>query len=374
MSRVKFDPREMTEVAGMYPALNTDMFAALGMPFIPAQPRYYRPITPKENWKLLFEREKPYWIPQAGWILCDINVFRPRLHPDNVATHIIFDGELPYEYPGDIMRSSWFQLDWQYVACAGGATVLPGKPKVMDITKWEDYISIPDLDELDWDGCAQNNKEYLNIDKLNQLGILSGFWERLMSLMDVENAAVALIDEEQQEGVHRFFDEYANLLIEYIKRMNACCDIDNVLIHDDWGHQNGPFFSLEAGREMLVPYLKRVIDCCHELGLTFELHSCGKNEMLVPAYIEAGVDLWCGQDINDFDLLLQKYSDSSIAFGIPAPIIGRDVPEEDIRKLAYDWVQKYKDYRIAGNFRDTPPAFVSAVYEYSRKEFQESDL
>ncbi len=120
---------------------------------------------------------------------------------------------------------------------------------------------IPDLDALDWDRCENNNKDYLDTPQHNQLGILCGFWERLMSLMDVEGAAVALIDEDQSEGLHRFFDQYADFLIDYITRMKKICDIDGVLIHDDWGHQNGAFFSLDTAMEMFVPYLSSCLYC-----------------------------------------------------------------------------------------------------------------
>ncbi|KPU44408.1 uroporphyrinogen decarboxylase (URO-D) [Oxobacter pfennigii] len=371
MTRPKFDPKEF-ETVGMYPPPNTDMFKDR-MSVMPPEPKLNKPITPKENWKLIFEGKKPYWIPRSGWVYSEVNVFRPRMHPDNVVTHIIFDGEPPYEYPGDIMRSSWFDLDWQYVPSAGGATVLPGKPKVPDISKWEEYISIPNLDDLDWKGCAEKNKEYLNTDKMNQLGILSGFWERLMSLMDVDNAAIALIDEEQQPGVHRFFDKLADLFIDYIGRMKECCDIDSVLMHDDWGHQNAPFFSVSTAREMLLPYLKRVINYCHSIGLSFELHSCGKNEANVPVFIEAGVDLWCGQPMNDYYMLAKKYKDSTIVFGVPAPAISEGTSEEEIRQIAKDWVEKYKDCRIAANFTAAPPSFSSTVYEFSRIAYQNEE-
>jgi len=98
----------------------------------------------------------------------------------------------------------FFDLNWVYVPVAGGSTVAPGKPKIEDMSEWEKYISMPDLDALDWDRCENNNKDYLDTPQHNQLGILCGFWERLMSLMDVEGAAVALIDEDQSEGLIAF--------------------------------------------------------------------------------------------------------------------------------------------------------------------------
>ena len=78
---------------------------------VPPEPVYNTPITPKENWKLAAAGKKPYWIPRGGWGFCDINVFRPRIHPDSVVTHIICDGEEDYPYTSNTMTSGWFGLD-----------------------------------------------------------------------------------------------------------------------------------------------------------------------------------------------------------------------------------------------------------------------
>lgn len=369
MAREAFDEKEL-QVIGTHYCGAGQMFGNMGIQLPEQEPLYDRPITAKENFRLLFTGKKPYWVPAAGWAFCDVNVFRPRMNPDNVATHLIFDSEPAYQYDSDTIKSSWFDLDWVYVSVAGGATVQPGSPKVPDINRWEEYISMPDLDAMDWEGCAEKNKEYLNTPQMNQLGILSGFWERLMSLMDVDNAAMALIDEDQQEGVHRFFDRYADLLIDYIDRMKKCCDIDCVLIHDDWGHQNGPFFSISTAREMLVPYLRRVTDAVHARGMFFELHSCGKNEALVPAYIEAGVDMWCGQPINDMAMLAKKYKDQPFVFGMPDPAIPEGASDAEVEGLAEQWFEEFKDCRVATAFMAANPVFMNALYRVSRRAWE----
>ncbi len=368
MAREKFQEKEL-EVVKMHRAGASEMFKDMGYPFPSEEPIFDRPITEKENFRLLFSGEKPYWVPSGGWAFCDINVFRPRIHPDNVATHIICDGEAPYHYDSMTMKSSWFDLEWVYVPVAGGATVKPGSPKVEDMDVWEKSITMPDLDDLDWDSVAEKNREYLDTPQLNQLGILSGFWERLMSLMDVEGAAIALIDEDQKEGVKRFFDQYADLLIEYIDRMKKRCAIDCVLIHDDWGHQNSAFFSLDTAMEMLVPYLRRVTDAVHERGMYFELHSCGKNEALVPAYIAAGVDLWCPQPINDIDMLADKYIDQPIFFGQQGSIIPEGASEEQICQMAGEWFEKNKDRHVITAFTGADPVFMQALYKISRNGY-----
>lgn len=60
---------------------------------------------------------------------------------------------------------------------------------------------------------------------------------------------------------------------------------------------------------MLLPYVKRVVEFCHRRGMYFEFHSCGKIEPLVPLMIEAGMDSWGGQPINDKWKLYEQYGD-----------------------------------------------------------------
>ncbi|MBQ3165842.1 MAG: hypothetical protein IJC01_00740, partial [Clostridia bacterium] len=95
--------------------------------------------------------------------------------------------------------------------------------------------------------------------------------------------------------------------------------------HDDWGSQRAPFFSLDTCMEMIVPHIKKIVDFCHSKGLWFQQHSCGKNEMLVPAYIAAGVDLWCPQPMNDIVKLVKEYGDK-LLFGWSPVAIPEEAP------------------------------------------------
>ena len=94
---------------------------------------------------------------------------------------------------------------------------------------------------------------------------------------------------------------------------------------------------------MIVPYLKRLTAHCHSKGIFFDLHSCGKNDLLVPAYIEAGVDSWSGQNLNDKETLYEQYGDS-IILGIESelPWIPGATPEpEAALSAARRFVNKY---------------------------------
>ena len=366
MEYIPFDRREF-EVKEMHycgPSMN---FKARWPDFPIEEPIYNRPISEKENFRAWFRGEKTLWRPAGGWYGCDMNVFRPRMNPDNVVAHCICDAERDYQYENNVMRSSWYDLDWVYVPVAGGSTVMPGNPKIEDMKDWKELVKIPDLDELDWEGCAEKNREYLDTPLFNQLGILSGLWERLISLMDVSGAAIALVDEDQKEYVKEFFEAHTEMLIEYIRRMKEICDIDGVLIHDDWGTQRAGFFSLDTAMEMLVPYLKKITDAVHDMGMYFELHSCGKTQDLVPAYIAAGVDQWNPQAMNDLLMLAETYKDQPITFGMQEIDIQPDATEEEQAEAATKWYDTYKDYRvIPAFFRSATPVIRNTIYELSR--------
>ena len=364
-----FDPKEL-EITGTHPSGPALAMKAAGQipPDAPGFDVLYNwPISPRENFRLAFSGETPCWLPHSGFVYSEVCNFRPRIFPDNVATHLAFDGEPPIEYETNTMRG-WFGLDWVYVPVAGGATVKPGTPLIEDMNDWEEKIVWPDLDDMDWAAMSKANAAYLDTPQHIQLGMLDGFWERLISLMDVSGAAMALIDEDQQDAVHAFFDKYADFQIECIKRVKAVCPIDGVLIHDDWGTQNGPFFSLDTAMEMLVPYLKRVVDYIHSEGMYYEQHSCGNCTKLVPAYIAAGVDLWTPQTMNDFDAILDMAEGSRLHIAMP-DACPPDATPEVAAELAQQWFRKYGHRQVTLAPMAAPPAFLAEVYRLSREAF-----
>ena len=384
MARPAFDPKELEPTGEFYVGMKAGFD---GMP-MPPDPVFPRPITPKENLDLLLSGKKPYWVPVGGFFFADLQQFRPRGNPDNIANHQVFDGGPEFDYTGlidtgyygDSIHSWWFDLDW-ITTDAGGAMFLPGKPKIPDITKWEEYIQMPDLDKIDWAEMGEQNKEYLSTGKMNQLGIQCGVWERLMALMDATDACLALIDDEMKPHTHRFFDVYSDFLIDYISRVKEVCDIHAVVIHEDWAHQRGPFFSKETGTEMLVPYIKKITDWCHANGMWYEIHMCGATEQLIPCYLEAGVDMWSAIQplLYDTEALVKQYKDTNLVFGISAPEdLNVNMSDEDMRVAAQALVDNYSDCKITISYFSMDPDFPGyhmglpgAVYEFSRNANQD---
>ena len=364
-NRPAFDPKEYEVIGGAFSSVAAPMIPGE----LPPEPLFNRPITPRENLALAFSGQKPYWIPQTGWMFCDVRNFRPRQIPDNYATHLIFDGGEFVQYDVDTLQG-WFGLDWVYVPVAGGATVKPGSPLIEDMNDWEKLIVWPDLDQINWAEMGEMSKAFLDTPQSRQLGMLDGFWERLISLMDVSGAAMALIDEDQKEAVHAFFDKYADFMIDYIRRVKEVCPIDFVLIHDDWGTQNGPFFSEETAREMLLPYLKRIVDYLHSEGMFYEQHSCGNCTKLASVYADAGVDVWCPQEMNDFDKVLDIADGTKLHIGMPCPV-APDASPEDAAQAAMEWFDKYGHRNVTLAPMVSNQVFMAEVYRLSREAFAE---
>jgi len=297
-------------------------------------PDYHTPITPKENMKRAFRRDGSWqWIPSFS----DMVLVESRTNLDHIARAEVVDmgPVVPLEEKGG---KDLFGIDWVFVPQVGGSMVKPGNPVLDDVVDWEKVITFPDIDALDWEGCKINAP--LNSGK-RLLGVTfqNGFFERLISFMDFENAAMALIDEEAKPYVHKLFDRLADMYIRMIEKYLEILDLDMVCLHDDWGSQRAPFFSLATCMEMVAPYIKKVADFCHSKGIIFQQHSCGKNEELVPAMIYAGVDMWMPQTMNDLDMLIEKYGDK-IVFGVTR-MLSRDLTEEQQIAEAKALVQKY---------------------------------
>ena len=360
MERIPFDPKEIEITDYIKPY----------RPWMSPTPVFSPVVSPRENYLAFLRGETPLWMP-SFW---DQKRFDPRILIDNVAKGFVSDDK-PFDPVTEGGGKDYFGVEWYYDPDGRGSMVVPGNPKVKDITRWEDYISFPDLDELDWEGCSAANRERLKDGRLTQMTIYTGFLERLMSLLDVEGALISLVDEDEQEGVHRFFDRLADFYCDLVGRFRKWFDCDCIWFHDDWGTQRAPFCAPETYREMIAPYLKRVVDAVHSHGMFFELHSCGKNEALVPVMIECGIDMWHGQGMNDKAALYRQYG-HQIKLGVsPAgrehlnpnmPPMTKDEARQAVRDLlgTYDHGNVYM-----GMFMGYHPETNVILYEESRKFF-----
>lgn len=352
MNRIPFDPFELEPIGynydGPFPNLNT------------VSPIFSSPISRKENFHLLLKGEKPLWMPHFN----EIKLFFPTCVPDHVArAHVSTTKPMT---DADMGGKDMFGVKWEYVPQVKGSMVRPGNPLVTDIEHWEDSVIFPDIDTWDWAGCAEETREMRSDGRLISAGMMSGLFERLISFVDMEDAMIAMIDEEAKPAVHRLFDRLCLLYDGILEHYKRYYDVDMVWFHDDWGSQRAPFFSAGTVREMLVPYLKRVVESAHKYGIIFNFHSCGQVEQLIPCMIEAGCDMWEGQNVNDKKKLIEQYGEKILINVDPEPL-PEDVSVESNREALEAFVSAYKDLRAYSGFRPViPEDEYKYVYEFSR--------
>lgn len=293
MKKIPFDEKEL-EKTGEY----------FKIPGPGTLPKYHFPISPRENFLAAVQDRDPLWLPNYY----DTVTLCPACYPDAVARGFVVGPESP-DYLDDAKKGGKdsFDISWVYIPLVGGSMVRPGNALMDDMNAWREKVKMPDVEAWNWLGSSARFKDYLATeDAVRYMWIFTGFFERLISLMDFENAALAMIDEDQRDAVHAFFEECCGVYEKIIRHYKDDFGCDVIFFHDDWGSQRAPFFSADTCMTMIVPYLKRIVDFIHSLGMLIEMHSCGKNEALTPCYLAAGVDIWSPQEQNDIDKIINE--------------------------------------------------------------------
>jgi hypothetical protein len=328
-------------------------------------PRYRTPVTLLQNLTLAMENKKPVWTPFSS----DFLTFAPRITPDNVARGFVLDKN-PINNEKEAGGKDLFGVEWEWVPQVGGSMVRAEKEQMLpDIREWESKIRIPDPDSFDWEGSAKDNAPFFDPDRPTVFWFQTGLFERLISFMGFEAAALALIDDDEKPYVHALFDKLCGFYEQIFHRVKKYYGAKILYFHDDWGGQRSQFFSRDTAEEMLLPYLKRLVDFVHAEGMYFDFHSCGKIEGLVPVMIEAGVDIWSGQTINDRLTVLREHAGKIKIEAGPELEFGQSYSASEIAELTEQFIAKYLPYMddiIIFNFSGGPAVY-EAVYRATRK-------
>lgn len=325
-----FDPKEL-EISG---------YAESRVPGLEAKkiPLYSFPVTYKEAMKAYYDR-RPIWIPTG----IETKYFVPSVCPDNVARGLIIEAE-PFNPIANGGGKDMFGIEWEFVPSIMGSMVRPGKPFLSDANEWYDKLVWPDVDSWDWEASVKMNAEALPKDKFIQTWIMTGFYERLISFMDFENAVLAMIDDDQKQAIHDLFDRLADLYCDMVDHyVKYFPEIDCFYIHDDWGGQKETFFSPAVVEEMIVPHMRKLTDHIHSIGRYAELHSCGQILKQVPNMIKAGWDAWTGQIMNDSQEIYRLYGDQILLGVVPDMYDVANASEEEQRAAARAYAEKFCD-------------------------------
>lgn len=359
MAAPAFDPAEL-RVVDTIPAT----------PFKPEIDVFDYPVTPREAMRALYRRE-PVWQP----IGVESQIFTPRIFPDNVARGFVFENQ-PFNPDENGGGPDMFGIEWVYVPSTMGSMVRPGNPVLDDVNDWREVITFPNVDSWDWAGSAQeNNGTYLHSDIFNKWWIQTGWFERLISFMDFENAAMAVVDDEQTDAVKDLFMAISNLYIDIIDHVHKYFkDVDAFYIHDDWGTSLDTFFDPSIPAEFIVPAMRKVTDHIHKIGCVAELHSCGNNRKQVANYIDAGWDSWVPQaNVNDVKTLHEQYGDKLIFGAACSSFDPKVATEEEQRGAAREYADTFCNPQKPTMFDDVfdgaslTKAFREELYIQSRK-------
>ena len=240
-------------------------------------------ITKRQAYKAMLAR-KPVWQISTA----ESRLFNPSVVPDSGARAFIIEAGCPY--PTGHGGKDMFGIEWEYDKNAGGSTVRPGNPTLLDANEWTEKLTWPDIGAWDWSSSQEKNSAFLDDEKFNIMALQNGWFERLISLMDFSGAVLALIDDDQTDAVHAFFSKLTDTYIEILDRSLACFpQIDGFWIHDDWGGQANTFFSPDTCKTMIVPHMRRLTDYLHSMGKHCDFHSCGQLSLQVPNVIEAEI-------------------------------------------------------------------------------------
>ena len=110
-------------------------------------------------------------------------------------------------------------------------------------------------------------------------------------LRNMENVMLDMI--ERPEMAHFLFNKFTDFYCEDLTRAVEATGggFDIYAEWSDYGTQRALMISIPMFREFITPYLTRLIDLCHSLGVKLMAHSCGAIRPLIPDLIGMGADI-----------------------------------------------------------------------------------
>ena len=154
-----------------------------------------------------------------------------------------------------------------------------------------------------------------------------GIFERLHSLMGMEDAMIAMYEE--PEKVHEVIDFLVTAELDFAKNiMDHVPSVRALLHHDDWGSNVNSFLSPAMFDEFITPAYQKIYGYWRERGVELIVHhSDSYAANLVPSMLKMGVDIWQGVfPENDIPKLVEKYA-GKITFMGEIRTLAIDLPD-----------------------------------------------
>ena len=263
-------------------------------------------MTEKENFFLMLEGKQPQWVPRATFAAPGVKTPTAQVAPYVFSYHRFRPGA----------QVDCWGVRHVPVEDAGGAKIPePGNFILKDVSDWRDVIRLPDLSEYDFEAEAREQLSRIDRSETAVVYDLSaGFFQLLVEFMGFTEGLCAMLLSPDD------VKEMLAYISDFTEAVNRECipyyEPDQVGIVDDTATWKNPFFSVEMYRELIKPFHAQQAKLGTELGLTVDMHNCGRCEDFIDDWLDLGVVSWNpAQTSNDLLAIKKKYGNRLILAG-----------------------------------------------------------
>ncbi len=205
-----------------------------------------------------------------------------------------------------------------------------GEVKEFPIKSIEDIdnYKIPNPLDLGWFDKAseiieENKDKYI----FGDVGLT--LFERMHLLCGLDKCLeyLMLYQDKMEELADKILEFQLNIIEQWRK-----FDIDGIYFTDDWGMQDKLIINPELWRKVFKPRYKILFDEVHKNKKTVFFHSCGNIEILIPDFIELGLDIISPVQAMNINNLSKYKGKICFAGGIDAQHILHSGSTDDVVK------------------------------------------
>jgi len=228
---------------------------------------------------------------------------------------------------------------------------------IPDVTKWRDYLKVPDLAancSTGWEPFVAMQQETRDKGLLSMTIAATGVFEQLHFLMGFEDMLMNFLLE--PEAMHELCEVIGEYRCQYFQMLVDNLKPDVVLSHDDWGSKHSLFVSPEIWREFIKPQYVKGYKILHDAGCIIMHHSDSFCEPIIEDMIDIHIDIWQGA-LPENDLVkLQGIADGRITMMGGCDMSKIDLPDSTEDMVRAETRRAIEAYTPQGNF------IVSATY------------
>lgn len=229
-------------------------------------------MTERECALLAFDHQETPWVPS------------PSTSMDICIPTVIEEGARGYGITTD-----WFGVKYLYREDQPGPMPLESEVKINDIENWKEIVTMPNIDDYDWEGhAARDTANWDRKNKVSKCILINGCFESLHMFCGFVDALCNI--QEYEDECKDFMEWIANYKVAIIERVKKYYNPDIIQFHDDYGNTNNMFMPLSKWNTIVRPNLQKVVDAVKGNDMRFLLHSDGKIREMIPTFIEMGIE------------------------------------------------------------------------------------